>query len=350
MRSSWTLRGRLRLTCSTLDILLCGISTYHLFNKTLASVPTAPELAASLAASLITLANEQLLSFDYKDVPVYWRRLHTDATLLSAIALLLLDRAGAEIVRSLDLALIVSGTPGEHRREITFALIARAQAPLLCDRTPRQEAPERPTKRARLSPLAAPPVLRPIPRLSSPPFPVLPSHPFILPAHCAHWPAATLWSSPAHLLALAGPARVVPVEVGADYTARDWGQRIIPLEDFLTSLDEGKETLYLAQHDLFRQIPALRDDVEIPDLVYSAPDTPADAPDYDPVANEEGYTLNAWLGPAGTVSPAHTDPYFNCYGPSFASHPLSSLTQSLKQPRSSARNGSGSPRLPQLRP
>ena len=151
----------LRLTCSTLDILLCGISTYHLFNKTLASVPTAPELAASLAASLITLANEQLLSFDYKDVPVYWRRLHTDATLLSAIALLLLDRAGAELVRSLDLALIVSGTPGEHRREITFALIARAQAPLLCDRTPRQEASsERPTKRARLSPLAAPPVDR----------------------------------------------------------------------------------------------------------------------------------------------------------------------------------------------
>ncbi|KAL8286883.1 hypothetical protein RQP46_003889 [Phenoliferia psychrophenolica] len=127
------------------------------------------------------------------------------------------------------------------------------------------------------------------------------------------WAASARWSSPAYLLAKAGPSRVVPVEVGRNYTEDGWGQRIITFEEFLDSLESGTETLYLAQHDLFRQVPELRDDVEIPDLVYAAPDPPENYPTYKPPASEDGYVLNAWLGPAGTVSPAHTDPYFNCY-------------------------------------
>ncbi|GAA5857388.1 hypothetical protein JCM3766R1_003346, partial [Sporobolomyces carnicolor] len=45
--------------------------------------------AKVLSASLIKLANEKLNSYDYRAVPVHWRRLFTDATLLNALARLL---------------------------------------------------------------------------------------------------------------------------------------------------------------------------------------------------------------------------------------------------------------------
>lgn len=70
----------------------------------------------------------------------------------------------------------------------------------------------------------------------------------------------------------------------------------------------------MAQHDLFRQFPALERDVVVPDYVFSAPEAPQDMPLYAAPPNEEGFVMNAWLGPEGTLSPAHTDPYFNCFG------------------------------------
>lgn len=54
---------------------------------------------------------------------------------------------------------------------------------------------------------------------------------------------------------------------------------------------------YLAQHPLLEQIPALRRDVL--------------APDYCALGDGEVQAVNAWIGPQGTVSPAHTDPHHN---------------------------------------
>ena len=64
--------------------------------------------------------------------------------------------------------------------------------------------------------------------------------------------------------------------------------------------------MYHAQHDLFKQFSALRDDVIVPDYVYASPPPPDYYVNYRPPATEDGYIVNAWLGPAGTVSPAHT--------------------------------------------
>ncbi|GAA5866057.1 hypothetical protein JCM3774_000009 [Rhodotorula dairenensis] len=209
------------------------------------------------------------------------------------------------------------------------------------------------------------------------------------------------WSDLEYLRRVAGPGRVVPVEVGGDYTQEGWGQRIMPFDEFLDSLRavdgavsaregsgggsdsgpagdpdrdrdrDGHEPVvfdgsgtdrreepappppppplyYLAQHSLFRQFPALLSDLLIPDLVYSPPEqqllmTPrhsssasaglASADEtrqgeeeggealqipnppraYEGPGTEEGYVLNAWLGPRGTKSAAHTDPWWNCY-------------------------------------
>ena len=52
----------------------------------------------------------------------------------------------------------------------------------------------------------------------------------------------------------------------------------------------------MAQRNLFDLVPQLRDGVHPP---------PVEA------ARERLYQLNTWLGPAGTVTPLHRDPYLN---------------------------------------
>jgi hypothetical protein len=84
-------------------------------------------------------------------------------------------------------------------------------------------------------------------------------------------------------------------------------------EDFLATLElsdqprppSAANVLYLAQHDLLMQFPGLRADIIIPDYVYASID-PQEFPDYHPPGNEEELVINAWLGPKGTISPAHT--------------------------------------------
>ncbi|PWN89352.1 Clavaminate synthase-like protein [Acaromyces ingoldii] len=137
------------------------------------------------------------------------------------------------------------------------------------------------------------------------------------------------WQSRQYLLERTGPCRVVPVEIGKEYTHERWRQSIVPWEDFLSKAgwssrsteqqEEGAEdeTFYLAQHDVFNQFDRLRRDVLVPDIVYSCPPAPDGlATPYVPPLDEEtgeGYIMSAWIGPAQTTSPAHTDPYYNAY-------------------------------------
>ncbi|KAG8902092.1 hypothetical protein FRB99_004846 [Tulasnella sp. 403] len=143
--------------------------------------------------------------------------------------------------------------------------------------------------------------------------------PFIVKGHAMDWPAVTnnSWASVEYLKRVGGRGRVVPVEVGSDYTRNDWSQQFIGWEEFLKRLytppNDREPPLYLAQHSLMNQFPALRADVDVPPYVYSALPAPEDYPTYVPPGNDEELVINAWLGPKGTVSPAHKDPYFNCY-------------------------------------
>jgi len=139
--------------------------------------------------------------------------------------------------------------------------------------------------------------------------------PFILRGYVCHWPAMQEhpWASTSYLHSIAGPGRVVPIEVGSDYRNDDWTQSMMAWDDFLAALSpQGRtgqsahDVLYLAQHDLMKQFPALRADIMIPDYIYAALECPADFPGYKPPGNDEQLVINAWLGPGGTISPAHT--------------------------------------------
>ena len=133
------------------------------------------------------------------------------------------------------------------------------------------------------------------------------------------WPAMRTWQDPTHLLRLTlGGRRCVPVEIGETYTHADWRQEIMPLRkfmhDYLLPIDP-KEIGYLGQHNLFHQIPRLQRDIQTPDYCYTTPPESSPAsrlglPFVPPVDEPQ---KNIWLGPKGTRTPLHTDPYHNIF-------------------------------------
>lgn len=292
----------------------CGASKGERIREIAASLQRSnvPPGTATELEGLITLATDTFKTFPHKSVPVCWRSVHTDASILRSVCDLLNDSldtsAWEEAVARLDKAIVISGAAGFDRLDLLYHFIETVQAlhlPLLHDPFVDDPDPLPPTSAVRL-PLHS----HEVPRLSSPPSlgaftKTFSSVPFILPNFCSDWPALNehTWRSRSYLLRAAGRARVVPVELGADYTKDDWSQELMRWEDFLASTsDPNSGVRYLAQHDLLTQFPALRNDIVVPDYVYAAVPGARDT-----------LLLNAWVGRRGAGSPAHVDEFSNCY-------------------------------------
>ena len=281
-----------------------------------------------------------------------WRRIYTDACTLLAYADIL-DFSASEdkekdkafpfsALSHLDHSIVIAGAPGEGRLDAILDLIDGIQAeclgsppnhrrdvPFLAAVPPSPNSNPTSNSNSCSNSLAAPLLSadKSVLRLDTPPslgafIARLSRRPFVLPGFLLDWPALNdhPWASLDYLRAAAGPGRVVPVEVGSDYRKDDWTQKMMPWDAFLASIEELEKQnqkqagaglspgplLYLAQHSLFNQFPALKEDVVVPDYVYADLPPPEDFPQYVPPANDERLVLNAWHGPAGTVSPAHT--------------------------------------------
>ncbi|KAJ9164403.1 hypothetical protein P3X46_023981 [Hevea brasiliensis] len=124
--------------------------------------------------------------------------------------------------------------------------------------------------------------------------------PVIISDFMTHWPARKKWNDMDYLKRVAGD-RTVPVEVGKNYLCQEWKQELITISHFLERIQSNGTSsdvpTYLAQHPLFDQINKLRNDICIPDYCF--------------VGGGGLRSLNAWFGPAGTVTPLHHDPHHN---------------------------------------
>ena len=279
---------------------------------------------------LMHLADRELHVFPFKDVAGCWRRLYVDAALAKAAGIILeYGEAGRlasknsdwwhEVVRIVDMALIMTGAPlrEEVAQEFMYKLAGCVPFSMKKVKSGKDKRSFNTTVRSE------PKLSRPIARASGTEFDFgkLLKEPFpvVITGLMDDWPAYTdrRWKSPDYLLSktLEG-SRLVPVELGRCYTDEDWSQRIIPFGEFLDNylLSDGSDQIgYLAQHELFSQIPILRHDIHIPDYCYthpppSQPGTPLHGKQ---VREVDEPILNAWLGPAGPISPLHTDPYHN---------------------------------------
>ncbi|POS83954.1 hypothetical protein EPUL_002981 [Erysiphe pulchra] len=309
--------------------------------------------------NLITLATEKFYAFPYKDVPGCWRQLYWEASLLKFSALVILrDLPGSgslfessymdEIVKTIDMAHIMAGpvTSDDIMNSISeiFEILQQIDHSLL------SQSPKHGLKRRRSQSQEflsetfqdaavgfIPHVTNAIPREQKMPFCLFERHlqhprnsqlgpePLIITGAVDHWPAFSChpWNSQSYLLSLTvGGRRLVPIEVGRSYVDEGWGQKIITFKQFLKTyitLDNPsgsqKEKGYLAQYNLFSQIPLLRNDIAIPDYCFACVPQPHKtsilADKYSQIPQLEEPLINAWLGPPGTITPLHTDPYHN---------------------------------------
>ncbi|CDU23540.1 uncharacterized protein SPSC_02169 [Sporisorium scitamineum] len=346
-----------------------------LLSSSQAAQSRSEQLNAHLS-SLARLCDQKFVTFSYDGIPSAWRAIYIDAQLIKACCTLKAvgdSEQSAKLVRcirDLDMALIVAGAASTPKGQHCHDLIACLQSNLLEREQRDAHHSDRscfghrspPRKRSRLaqpepySPqlsesIQADSLIREYPFEEAPSFMDLAapdsssrSRPFIVRAYAqkSGWPAVQSnanegvpgsWSSTEHLLRTAGPARVVPVEVGANYTRKDWGQDVMLWSDFLRycrwdedgqhggAIDgqnrqeagSARPVLYMAQHDLAAQFPALESDYMLPDYVYTSPPPPASWPGYRPPVTPDGVITNLWIGPAGTVSPPHRDPFYNCF-------------------------------------
>ena len=134
------------------------------------------------------------------------------------------------------------------------------------------------------------------------------SAPVVLSGCMDQWPAyaAKKWSL-SYLKQIAG-SRTVPVELGSRYTDEDWSQKLMTLAEFIDGYVDTKDDStapkgYLAQHQLFDQIPELSHDFSIPEYCYLSTSRSGGV--------HSEVKVNAWFGPRGTLSPLHFDPDHN---------------------------------------
>lgn len=317
---------------------------------------------------LIIIAKEKIYAFPYADVPFCWTELYRYTSFLKATILAMeciwgktehmlrqkLDPNGPMVkfpelsgktldgmVETIDTALIMAGPPSDENFRSTIEQILQLlQRVHLESALNASKGTASPSKRPKLdgavfpSASVIPVISHPVPvreylsmeaferHMRNPKDTRLGPTPVVIRNMLESWPALTNWKQISYLKSQTiGGRRLVPVEIGKNYVDSGWGQSIITfgkfLEDYVMepTLLLGNTMGYLAQYNLFDHVPALRKDIYIPDLCYAICSPPHHS---SPFASKHSQTpqldepmLNAWFGPAGTVSPMHTDPYHN---------------------------------------
>ncbi|KAJ3031969.1 UNVERIFIED_CONTAM: Lysine-specific demethylase 8 [Siphonaria sp. JEL0065] len=310
----------------------------------------------------IQKTNDIFASTPFHSISLAHRTLHEFSSLCYAIALIS-SKQYDKALEILDLTLMTSGAP-YYRRDVdelilelekemgpvspipegAFELLSNVQIPTITNRIEIYETP---------------PSLHEFMKRH-----LSVSKPCLIRGGLDHWPALNaedvkcVWTIQ-RIRQVIG-RRWVPVELGGKYTDDEWGQKIMTGCEFVdyfvlgiepelaeceeedsetdaneeednnavmkehndgvtkrvlsTDVSSSKRTRfnakpqrigYLAQHDLFAQIPQLYNDISIPEYCHLS---------YPSQTLLNGETkISSWFGPGGTVSPLHTDPHMNLF-------------------------------------
>ncbi|EEU40390.1 uncharacterized protein NECHADRAFT_66578 [Fusarium vanettenii 77-13-4] len=315
-------------------------------HKNLASSNDTHEVDESLLqrriSDLISISLSKFYAYRFDLLPAVWREIYTDALILDTFQLILRPLLASQsvpedildvVVEKLDRALVTAG--GGRRSqwlEKTLQLLeetwtANKQHERPAKRQRREASPQRSFSSE--EPYGRPTMSseRACPRYSGWSMEQFEDYmnsnggeprPIVFTDLIGSWPALTdrPWKSPEYLLSKTfGGRRLVPVEVGRSYVDEGWGQELTQFREFLARYVEVDSTAssttgYLAQHNLFQQIPSLRNDIRVPDFCWVDVPLHPTTPSIDQ-APLDVPQLNAWFGPARTITPLHTDGYHN---------------------------------------
>ncbi|KAI7186237.1 MFS general substrate transporter [Hortaea werneckii] len=282
------------------------------------------ELGEAVPDELLMIAYEQLYTRPFSSVQKCWCRLYEDACLFKVVHMLKVRVASlgeysnpnerlklqsgppdgdwlSEIIVVLDKSIQLSGAPGRRQLHDTiFQQLSKMlpagemnrypEAFTIDNPWPQETKVGVPKADSMLDLVQFQQWLDDIPR------------PLVIPHVTCHWPASKLWKSPRYLMEhTLGGRRLVPVELGKLYTDEDWGQKFIAFGEFM---------------NLFDLIPSLKADVMTPDYCWTTPPASKDEATLKTAGLSSAPSLsepivNVWLGPCGTRTPLHTDPFHN---------------------------------------
>ncbi|KAJ6786256.1 hypothetical protein PWT90_07408 [Aphanocladium album] len=311
-------------------------------------------------------SHSRLYAYQFDEVPFYWRQIYSDAQILTTFHILLqvvdknppyeqrqaFVKALDEVVARLDRCLVTVGGAGRLLGktwiENTLEMLGKAWRPTAVGDSEKEFSTVEPYPRPQLT--------KPIARCRG--WGIARFEQYMKDGHALAtttgligpepviftdltkdvWPAIRekRWCRPDYLFRQTiGGRRMVPVEIGRSYVDHGWGQQLLPFKEFVIryidsslAVDEAASVAadlaansnaavaqpgYLAQHDLFSQIPQLKNDIQIPDFCW------ADIPDRSPFSNAppkpklQMPEVNAWFGPPRTITPLHTDGYTNLF-------------------------------------